>query len=244
MRAAGRSYLEIAAAGGGITATLGPTRAATDTELVVLMEARLDLALAGGTTTIEIKSGYDLTVAGELRLLRCIAAAQLRRTHRQRLVPTLLAHLIPPDRKDSRDAFVAELADDLIPQVASQQLATQGALTVAGAAAGEGNQALLAILGAGAQVGVLLPFSRTQEREADVLGLQYMARAGFDPRESIQLWKNMARAGGGGTPEFLSTHPSGSTRIQDLSNAMPEALALFEEARAAGRAPRCGARPR
>lgn len=127
---------------------------------------------------------------------------------------------------------------------ASQQLATQGALTVAGAAAGEGNQALLAILGAGAQVGVLLPFSRTQEREADVLGLQYMARAGFDPRESIQLWKNMARAGGGGTPEFLSTHPSGSTRIQDLSNAMPEALALFEEARAAGRAPRCGARPR
>jgi predicted Zn-dependent protease len=125
---------------------------------------------------------------------------------------------------------------------ASQQLATQGALTVAGAAAGEGNAALLAILGAGAKVGVLLPFSRTQEREADLLGLDYMARAGFDPRESIQLWKNMERAGGGGTPQFLSTHPSGRTRIEDLSGAMSSALVLFEEARAAGRMPGCGPR--
>src|SRR5438105_1986138 len=75
MRAAGKTYLEIASAGGGITATTGPTRAASDDELLALLSARLDAALAAGTTTIEIKSGYDLTLAGELRLLRCIATA-------------------------------------------------------------------------------------------------------------------------------------------------------------------------
>ncbi len=135
MRAEGKSYLEIAQAGGGIAATLVPTRAATDEELIAGMEERLDLALAGGTTTIEIKSGYDLTVAGELRLLRCIRAAAARR--RQRLVPTLLAHLVPPDRASTRDAFVAELCEQLIPQVAEQGLAAsvdvycdQGAFTL------------------------------------------------------------------------------------------------------------------
>lgn len=154
MRAEGKSYLEIAAAGGGIAATLVPTRAASDAELISLMEARLDLALAGGTTTIEIKSGYDLTVAGELRLLRCIAAAQ--RTRRQRLVPTLLAHLVPPERADTRDPFVAEICDQLIPQAAAEQLARsvdvycdQGAFTLAetGAILGAARRAGLAVRG-------------------------------------------------------------------------------------------------
>ncbi|MBC7976995.1 MAG: imidazolonepropionase, partial [Myxococcales bacterium] len=93
MRAAGKSYLEIAQAGGGIAASLGPTRAASDDVLIAGLERRLDAAQAGGTTTIEIKSGYDLTVEGELRLLRCVAAAARGRA--QRLVPTLLAHLVP-----------------------------------------------------------------------------------------------------------------------------------------------------
>lgn len=135
MRAEGKSYLEIASAGGGIAATLGPTRAASDGELIALMEARLDLALAGGTTTIEIKTGYDLTVEGELRLLRCIAAAQQNRS--QRLVPTLLAHLVPPERVDDRDAYVGELCTRLIPRVAEEKLARsvdvycdQGAFTL------------------------------------------------------------------------------------------------------------------
>lgn len=121
LRAEGKSYLDIAKAGGGIAATLGPTRAATDGELVALMEARLDRALAGGTTTIEIKTGYELTVEGELRLLRCIAAAQQKRS--QRLVPTLLAHLVPPERVDTRDAYVTELCTQLIPRAATDRLA-------------------------------------------------------------------------------------------------------------------------
>jgi imidazolonepropionase len=122
MRAAGKSYLEIARAGGGIAASLGPTRAATDAALIAALVGRLDAALAGGTTTIEVKSGYDLTVEGELRLLRCVAAAAATRA--QRVVPTLLAHLVPPERTAEREAFVAELCDQLIARVAHDGLAT------------------------------------------------------------------------------------------------------------------------
>lgn len=122
LRAAGASYLEIAAAGGGIAATLGPTRAASDGELAALLDARLCAARAAGTTTIEVKSGYDLTLAGELRLLRVVAAAARRGP--QRIVPTLLAHLIPKERAADRARYVAELAGELVPAVAREQLAT------------------------------------------------------------------------------------------------------------------------
>jgi hypothetical protein len=69
---------------------------------------------------------------------------------------------------------------------------------------------LLALLGLGAQVGILLPYGRDQEREADLIGLDLMAAAGFDPRESIALWQNMARAGGAEPPEFLSPSSYGT----------------------------------
>ncbi len=122
MRAAGKTYLEIAAAGGGINATLGPTRTATDDELVALTTMRLAAARETGTTTIEIKSGYDLTVAGELRLLRCVA--RVAAAGPTRVVPTVLAHLVPPERRGDRDAFVRELCDELVPAVARERLAT------------------------------------------------------------------------------------------------------------------------
>lgn len=121
MRAAGHGYLAIAEAGGGINATLGPTRAASELELEALLEARLDRAQAGGTTTIEVKSGYDLTVGGELRLLRCIAAAASRRA--QRIVPTLLAHLVPRERMATRAEYVTEICEQLVPAVARGKLA-------------------------------------------------------------------------------------------------------------------------
>ncbi len=154
MRAAGKTYLEIAAAGGGIGATLGPTRSASDEALLALLLARLDAALAGGTTTIEIKSGYDLTVAGEQRLLRCIAAAGQRPA--PRCVATLLAHLVPPERAADRSAFVLELCEQLIPRVAADKLASsvdvycdEGAFTLAEARAilGAAKAAGLAVRG-------------------------------------------------------------------------------------------------
>ncbi len=102
-----------------------------------------------------------------------------------------------------------------------------------------GQRQLLSALGLGAQVGVLLPFSRAQESEADLLGLRLMARAGFDPRASVELWQRMERQARGSPPEFLSTHPSESTRIARLQQHMREALPLYEQARSAGRQPHC-----
>ena len=100
---------------------------------------------------------------------------------------------------------------------------------------------LMGLLGVGAQVGVLLPFSRTQEKEADLIGLDLMARAGFDPRESVTLWRNMsANRDSGAPPELLSTHPGDATRIAALSARLPDAMTLYERARAAGRKPACG----
>jgi len=95
-------------------------------------------------------------------------------------------------------------------------------------------------LSAGAAFGIMLPFSRGQESEADVVGLDYMARAGFDPRESVPLWQNMAKASGGNAPaEFMSTHPSSETRIDSLVSQFGETLVLYNEAQASGRNPSC-----
>jgi predicted Zn-dependent protease len=84
---------------------------------------------------------------------------------------------------------------------------------------------VMTALGVGAQVGILLPFSRKQESEADHIGLLYMARAGYDPRQAVEFWKRMSALGDSakGPPEFLSTHPSHGRRIQDLEKWMPEA---------------------
>lgn len=86
------------------------------------------------------------------------------------------------------------------------------------------------LLGAGAAVGLLMPWSREQESEADRLGLIYMARAGYDPRAARDLWIRMAEASGGRgqPPEFLSTHPSHGTRIRQIEQWLPEALRYYQ----------------
>jgi predicted Zn-dependent protease len=100
---------------------------------------------------------------------------------------------------------------------------------------------MMGLLGAGAQYGVLLPYGRAHESEADLMGLDLMARAGFDPRESVALWQNMAATGGAQPSEFLSTHPSHATRIQELNQRIPSAMSLFEAAAARGQRPVCSA---
>jgi predicted Zn-dependent protease len=95
---------------------------------------------------------------------------------------------------------------------------------------------VMAALGVGAQYGVLLPFSRDHESEADYMGLIYMARACFDPREAPRLWERMGeQAAGRSPPEFLSTHPSHETRIRQLNEWMPKAFEIREESCPPGR---------
>jgi predicted Zn-dependent protease len=121
--------------------------------------------------------------------------------------------------------FAVEQGLGLINAVASPQSGT--------------GQTLMGLMGVGAQYGILLPYNRTQESEADLLGLDIMANAGFDPRESTRLWVNMGRANKGSPPEFLSTHPSHGTRITDLNRHMAVALNLRNKARQAGKRPAC-----
>lgn len=104
---------------------------------------------------------------------------------------------------------------------------------------GQDHPYAMAALGLGAQVGIALPHSRTQESEADLIGLKLMAEAGYDPHESVELWKNMMKASGGSPPEFLSTHPASTSRIQNLQAHLPEVMPLYERAGQARRHPTC-----
>ncbi len=116
----------------------------------------------------------------------------------------------------------------------STQYATNAGLSVVqilGQGTALESQTAMGLLGLGAQVGVLLPFGRSQEREADVLGLNYMAMAGFDPRAAVQLWQNMAEVSGSKGPEFLSTHPANESRIAELRQLIPTVAPLYAAAR-------------
>lgn len=127
----------------------------------------------------------------------------------------------------------------------SQTLAAQGGLEIlnailVGKSVGDKNKGLImAGMGLGMQYGVMLPHGRTQESEADVIGLDIMSQAGFDPHASVELWKNMQALGGANPPEWLSTHPSNETRINNLQSKIPEYLPKFQKAQASGRQPKC-----
>lgn len=83
--------------------------------------------------------------------------------------------------------------------------------------------------GVGSQVGVLLPFSRTQESEADHLGLIFMSMAGYDPHVAVSFWQRMSESSGGAPPEILSTHPSDDRRIRDIQTRLPEAMKYYKK---------------
>jgi len=100
-------------------------------------------------------------------------------------------------------------------------------------------QAAIMALGLGAQYGILLPYSRRHESEADMLGQELMAKAGFDPREAVTLWQTMAQQGGAAPPELLSTHPAPGTRIQQLDAQVSRYMPLYQQALAEGRKPGC-----
>ena len=84
--------------------------------------------------------------------------------------------------------------------------------------------------GVGAQIGVLLPYSRLQESEADEIGLIFMAKAGYDPRTAEDFWQRMEQnSDGSSTPEFLSTHPLNKTRIENIKKHLPDAMLYYRQ---------------
>ncbi|WP_028769157.1 M48 family metallopeptidase [Shewanella fidelis] len=127
------------------------------------------------------------------------------------------------------------LANHSNEQVSRAQLTGAG-MQLADIALGAGGIAdkdlYMAALGLGVQVGYILPYGRSQETEADVMGVELMARAGFDPAASVELWKNMAKAGGEQGPELLSTHPSHGQRIAQLQQMQTKAQPLYQQSRA------------
>jgi predicted Zn-dependent protease len=113
---------------------------------------------------------------------------------------------------------------------ASEQV-TAGLLVNVGVAAAGGGKAAMDMAGLAYNVTVGLPNSRTHETEADRIGIELAARAGFDPKAAITLWQKMAKASGGGGPGFLSTHPSPESRIKDLEGYAVRVQPLYEQAR-------------
>ncbi len=116
----------------------------------------------------------------------------------------------------------------------TQEMAAQLGATALSLAISEKPEQTKAIyqtaFGVATQLGVILPYSRTHESEADRLGLIFMAMAGYNPQEAVEFWGRMeAMSGGGGTPGFLSTHPTNSARIRDLQKALPEAMEYYKK---------------
>lgn len=104
----------------------------------------------------------------------------------------------------------------------------------------EYHDAVVGGLGVGAQYGVLSPFSRKHENEADTVGQRFMAQAGFNPAEAVTLWEKMAELSKGQQPpEWMSTHPANETRIENLEANLPTAKELYRGARLAGKNPSC-----
>ena len=121
----------------------------------------------------------------------------------------------------------------------TRQMGAQAGVQLLGALAG--NYGNLASQGGSllAQTGFLLPGSRAQESEADVVGQQLMAQAGFDPRGAVNLWQNMISAGGSRPPQWLSTHPDPQARIGELQSRAADLVPTMQAARKAGKTPRC-----
>jgi predicted Zn-dependent protease len=119
-----------------------------------------------------------------------------------------------------------EHSRERISRLQAQQIALAGVAVVTGA--GEG---AIGLANQVASVTFQLPHSREQESEADTIGLELMARAGYDPNAAVSVWKKMIAANQGGTPQFLSTHPSPQTRIEDLQALVPKVMPLYQKSK-------------
>jgi predicted Zn-dependent protease len=132
------------------------------------------------------------------------------------------------------DAQLAAVMAHEIGHVAARHHAerlSRQALVETGIAALAGDSGAAGLLAAGATLGLVLPFSREQESEADAIGLRYMAEAGYDPRAALAFWRNFQAMAGGRGPDFLATHPAPEARMRRLEALLPDALAVYDSTR-------------
>jgi len=116
----------------------------------------------------------------------------------------------------------------------SVALATSAGLAVAGAVAGNDHSAALGATALAAQLAIQLPNSRAAESEADRIGIELAAKAGYNPNAAISLWQKMEKVGGGGPPQFLSTHPAPGNRQEALAALAPQMMPYYQQARGGG----------
>jgi len=128
----------------------------------------------------------------------------------------------------------AHLTEDHVTARIRRNSGTNALVILGNAATGLGG-----MIGAGAQIGLMLPYQREQESEADIVGMHYMAQAGYDPRATLYLWKNMAQKNDRRQSEFISTHPSPDTRMAELARNLTPALIEYNTALEAGVQPPC-----
>jgi predicted Zn-dependent protease len=124
---------------------------------------------------------------------------------------------------------IAEHGNERMSQQLLQQVGAVGLMVAMKEEPAETQALWLSVYGVGTTVGIILPYSRTHESEADHLGLIFMAMAGYNPNAAVEFWQRMAEKGGGSPPEFLSTHPSYDTRIQNIQNWLPEAMEYYKK---------------
>ena len=152
------------------------------------------------------------------------------------------------DLTENQDQLAAVLGHEIghvMAHHAAERLSTAQMTVLAMTAAGvalsrnQDQAIIMAALGIGAQIGIQLPFSRVHESEADQIGEELMAKAGFDPAQSIRLWELMEKGGGARPPELLSTHPDPMNRAQRLNGFLPQTEVMYQNALKSGKHPRC-----
>ena len=125
---------------------------------------------------------------------------------------------------------IAEHGNERMSQGLLAQMGGVALSTALSTKTAETQQLWMSVYGVGAQYGAILPYGRMQESEADHLGLIFMAMAGYDPNEAVTFWERMAaQKGGQAPPEFLSTHPSDATRIENIRRLIPEAMQQYKK---------------
>jgi len=233
-------------------------------QLAFMSDSELDAMGLQAFTTMKSEKSISQN-AQENQFVRCIANAVTREVGGDWEVvvfedSTLNAFALPGnkigvhtglvDLVDNQDQLATVIGHEIGHVLAkhsnermSQKLGTQMGMSIISAVSAPATpmgQTALGLLGVGAQYGLIMPFSRLHESEADEIGVELIAKAGFNPEESVTLWQKMAQASQGEQPvEFLSTHPSHETRIEDLRALLPKANKIMQQARAAGKKPNC-----